>query len=141
MAFVLTPKTSFTAPVTLHVPANGGKTDKLGFSVQFKLLEAEEVRDLMARVQTSSAQQALLLKQRQEQPELAALEPMPAPQLRDRDIIDEVLIGFGTDLQGPDRQPLPFTPDNLDELLKVHGMEGAIVQSFFDHHFKAPVKN
>lgn len=140
MAFVLIPKTSFTAPVTLHVPADGGKTQKLGFSVQFKLLEAEEVRDLMARVRASSAQQDLLLKQRKEQPELA-LEPMPAPQLRDRDIIDEVLIGFGADLQGPDRQPLPFTPDNLDELLKVHGMEGAIAQSFFDHHFKEPAKN
>jgi hypothetical protein len=140
MAFILTPKTSFTAPVTLHVPADGGKKQKLGFSVQFKLLEAEEVRDLMDRVQASSAQKALLLKQRQEQPELA-LEPMPAPQLSDRDIIEEVLIGFGADLQGPDRQPLPFTPDNLDELLKVHGMEAAIVQSFFEHHFKAPEKN
>jgi len=139
MAFTLVPKTQFTAPVEFRIPADNGKTEKISFSVVFKLLSAEQVKDLNDRLAASGAAVRAELARREADP---TQEYTPiAPAVSDRDVINEVLVGFGPDLKGEDKQPLEFTSDNLDALLQIHGAAGAIVESFFKHHFKEPAKN
>ena len=140
MAFILAPQTRFTAPVSFRIPADGGKTQKVSFSVAFKLLHASELKELFQRVQASMEKQRALTRLREQQPDLVH-EPMPEPEFGDRDVIDEVLVGFGEDLLDVDRQPLEFTPGNLDRLLRLAGAQEAIVESFFEYHVKAPGKN
>ena len=140
MTFILAPQTRFTAPVNFRIPADGGKTQKIAFSVVFRLLSAGELYELLKRIDDSTAKQHALIQQREKQPD-QAYDPLPDPDFRDRDLIDEVLIGFGDDLLDVDRQPLAFTPENLERLLSVAGAKAAIVKSFFDHHVKAPEKN
>lgn len=139
--FILTEKPSFTSPVVLHIPADGGKTQKNEFSVVFRFLPADEVKDLFRRLDAQKLVVAARRKRLESDPDGALHAEQEPDAITDREVVDRVLIGFGTDLKGEDRQPLPFTPDNLDRLLRVHGAEQAIVDSFFKHHFKAPEKN
>jgi hypothetical protein len=140
MTFILAPQTKFTAPVHFRVPADGGKTQKIAFSVVFKLLSADELADLQKRARDSNLKQLALIKQREQQSDLEH-DPLPDPEFSNRDLIDEVLIGFGDDLLDVDRQPLAFTTENLERLLSVHGAEAAIIKSFYGHHIEAPQKN
>lgn len=140
MSFILAPQTRFTAPVSFRIPADGGKTQKVTFSVVFKLLSSDELSELRKRASDSAAKQTALIKEREQQPELEH-EPMPDPDFRDLDLIDEVLVGFGDDLLDVDRQPLAFTPENLERLLSVHGAQAAIIKSFHEHYIAAPQKN
>ncbi len=139
--FVLTEKPSFTAPISFHIPADGGKTQKVDFSVSFRFLPADEVKELFRRLDAQKLLTAARQKRLDADPEGALHTDQEADEITDREIIERVLIGFGDDLKGEDRKPLPFTPDNLDRLLRVHGAQQAIVESFFKHHFQAPEKN
>lgn len=139
--FILTDKPSFTSPVVFHTPADGGKTQKNEFSVSFRFLPADEVKELFRRLDAQKLLAVARQKRLEADPEGALHAEQEPDEITDREIIDRVLIGFGADLKGEDRQPLPFTPDNLDRLLRVHGTQQAIVESFFKHHFKAPEKN
>ena len=145
MAFVLSkiPET-FTAPVTFKVPADNGKKKDASFTAKFKYLGADGVQELLDRINASAEKQRALAEQRkaEEQAEPTAVRaPLPRPELTDRDTLDMVLAGFGPDVLAEDGQPLPFTPDNVDALLKVHGVGAAMVDSFFKHHFEAREKN
>lgn len=139
--FILTEKPSFTSPVVFSIPADGGKTQKVEFSVLFRFLPADEVKELFRKLDAQKLLTAARHKRLELDPEGGLHAEQEPDEITDREIIDRVLIGFGPDLKGEDRQPLAFTPDNLDRLLRVHGAQQAIVESFFKHHFKAPEKN
>lgn len=139
--FILTEKPSFTAPVAFHIPADGGKTTKVEFSVVFRLLPADEVGDLLKQLDIQRLKAAARQKLIDSDPERALIELQDDDGLTDREIINRVLVGFGRDLMGEDRQPLEFSPANLDRLLSMHGAQRAIVTSFFENHFRAPEKN
>ena len=143
MAFVLQQKPTFTAPVSFSIPADGGKTQKIAFTVVFKLLTAGEHKDLKSRIALSNANHsALVAKLVAEQKENhAPLTSIPQPELTDRDTIDLVLVGFGADLQDESRTPLEFNSVNLDRLLEITGCEAAITSSFFKHYEDQPAKN
>lgn len=144
MAFVLAPKTSFTAPVTLSIPADGGKFNKVTFLVAFKLLSASQVKDLRERVQASHRQLLAAVEQYKAQQEADPTQtpgPLPSPSFTDIDVAHEVLAGFGRDLTTPEGQPVEFTPENVGKLLEINGAAEAIVSSFYKHHFEAPAKN
>lgn len=145
MAFVLSkiPET-FTAPVTFKVPADNGKKKDASFTAKFKYLGADKVQELLDRLNASTEKYRALEAQRkaEEQADPTAVRaPLPRPEFTDRDTLDIVLAGFGPDVLAEDGQPLPFTPENVDALLKVHGVGAAMVKSFFDHHFEAREKN
>lgn len=145
MAFVLSkiPET-FTAPVTFKVPADNGKKKDVSFTVKFKYLGADGVQELNNRINASTEKYRALEAQRdaEERADPTAVRaPLPIPEFADRDVVGIVLAGFGPDVLAEDGQPLPFTPENVDALLAVHGVSGAIVKSFFTHHFEAREKN
>lgn len=145
MAFVLSkiPET-FTAPVTLKVPGEHGKKKDVSFTVKFKYLGTEAVQELMSRIRASSEKQRAQIEQREAElrtDPTAVRAQLPPPDMTDRDTLDMVLAGFGPDVLADDGQPLPFTPESIDALLRVHGCGEAMIDSFFKHHFEAREKN
>lgn len=125
--FVVSTKPTFTAPVVFNLPGDDGRPQKGRFTAVFKYLDKPAVDDLMARI----AERARVLK-----------EDPNATTMNDRDVVDEVLAGFGPDLVEEDRTPMAFIPANVDRLCAIVGVQAAIVTSFFDNFFvKAPAKN
>jgi hypothetical protein len=124
--FVVTSKPTFVAPVAANIPADGGKFTKVKFSVVFKALEKEAIDELLKRIRQSA-------KAVREDPEVG--------QLKDREVLDEVLVGFGADLVEEDRTPMEFTAANVDRLCSIYPLESAMVKSFFDNYVNGPAKN
>ena len=124
--FIVTTKPTFIAPVTAQIPADGGKFTKVKFSVIFKALEKDAVDDLLKRIRQSAK---------------AAREDADATPMKDREVLDEVLEGFGPDLVEEDRTPMAFTPANVDRLCSIYPLEAAMVKSFFDNYVNGPAKN
>lgn len=124
--FVVTSKPTFTAPVAAKIPGDGGKFNTVKFSVVFKALEKEAVDDLLKRIRQGTK---------------ALREDTDTATVTDRQVLDEVLHGFGPDLVEEDRTPMTFTPANVDRLCAIWPLEAAIVKSFFDNYVSAPTKN
>lgn len=124
--FIVTQKPTFIAPVVASIPADGGKFTKAKFSVVFKALEKDAVDDLLKRIRQSAK---------------AAHEDADATPLKDREVLDEVLVGFGPDLLEEDRTPMEFCPGNVDRLCSIYPLEAAMVRSFFDNYVSGPAKN
>lgn len=144
MTFVLQQKPTFTAPVAFSIPADGGKTQKVAFSVVFRMLPASEYKELNSRIALSNANHTALVEKlvaEQKERSGAPLTAIPLPECTDRDTIDTVLVGFGTDLLDEDKTSLEFNEANLDRLLEVNGCAQAIVSSFFKYYAEQPAKN
>ncbi len=125
MTFIFTTKPTFTAPVAAELPADGGKTQKISFSVVFKALTKPEVDSLMERVRASA--------------EVAKKGELPP--LKDSDVLEEILVGFGPDLLEENRQPMAFSQENVRRLCSAWKIEPAIVKSFFTNYINAGEKN
>ena len=123
--FIVTSKPTFTAPVVANLPADGGKFTKVKFSVVFKALEKDAVDELLKRIRQA----------------VKAAQDGDGVPLKDREVLDEVLAGFGTDLFEEDRTPMAFTPANVDRLCAIYPLEAAMVRSFFDNYVNGPAKN
>lgn len=129
--FVLSQSKTFTAPVIAHIPVDGGRTKKATFTVKFKALEKSEVDDLLAKARQSAKDN------------LESLEKGGTrTNSSDRNLIDEVLVGFGDDIKDEDGvTPLAFSQANVDRLCAIWPIEPAIVKSFIDNYINAPTKN
>ena len=124
--FIVTSKPTFIAPVVASIPADGGKVTKVKFSVIFKALDKDAVQDLLRRIRQATK---------------AAQDDADTLPLKDREVLDEVLEGFGPDLLEEDRTPMAFTPANVDRLCSIYPLEAAMVRSFFDNYVNGPAKN
>ena len=125
--FKLTSTPQFLAPVTAHIPGDRGKTTKVTFHVLFKRCTLPEYQELMKRLQESRAE--------------VTADPTSSPKFGDREFLDEVLEGFGDDLQDENGSPMAFTPGNVDRLCAIYPIQPKIVASFFEHYGKAAEKN
>ena len=128
--FVVAQKKTFTAPVVAHIPADGGRTQKITFTVIFKALSKPEVDDLLAAV-----------RQRAKANEEALSSGGQRTTSSDRELIDEVLVGFGDDLREEDNTPMVYNQANVDRLCSICPIEPAIAKSFIDNYVTAPAKN
>ncbi|GAP38786.1 phage tail assembly chaperone [Piscinibacter sakaiensis] len=124
--FKLSTSPRFRAPVVAHIPGDNGKATKVSFGVIFKRLTQDEYKALLARLDESKRE--------------ALKNGDPFPKFGDREMLDEVLVGFDADLQEEDGTPMEFTPQNVDRLLSVYPIQPAIVTSFFDNFGKAAEK-
>jgi hypothetical protein len=130
--FRLTTNPDFLAQVVAHIPADRGKTTRVAFHVAFRRLEQREYQDLMARLRESRLEAERIEKE----------TGRPAvPAFGDRQLLDEVLVGFGDDLQDEVGSPLPFTPENVDRVLAIYPIQPRMVAAFFDNFGKAAEKN
>lgn len=124
--FVVTSKPTFIAPVVAQIPADGGRFEKVKFSVIFKALDKSEVDEMLKEIRSHAK---------------AVADDADATPMKDRDLIDKLLVGFGPDLVEEDRTPMAFTPTNVDRLCAIWPIEPAIVKSFFDNYISGPTKN
>ena len=128
--FIVAQKKTFTAPVVAHIPGDNGRTQKVSFTAIFKALSKPEVDDLLAAaIQRAKANEEAMANGGQRSTS------------SDREVIDEVLVGFGDDLREEDNTPMAFNQANVDKLCRVWPIEPAIAKSFFDNYINAPAKN
>ena len=128
--FTISTKKTFTAPVVAHIPSDGGRNQKISFMVVFKALSKPEVDDALDAARKRAKANA---------------ESMADGGQRifnsDRELIDEVLVGFGDDLREEDGTPMQYNRANVDRLCSIWPLEAAIAKSFVDHYIQAPAKN
>jgi len=134
--FIVASNPTFTAPVVANIPADGGKLTKAKFSVVFKALPKSEVDDLLKSIRDRTKAQIRAAKAEEKGEVIDEVQ-----SLSDRDVLDQVLVGFGPDLLEEDRTPMAFTPANVDRLCSIFPVEHAIVKSFFENYITGPTKN
>ena len=126
MAFVLKQSDSYTWPVSIKLPANGGKRERQTFDAEFKRLPQSRINEIQ-----------LLANNR-----VKALERGDdvGDGISDLSIADEILVGWDGIVDG-DGEPVPFSKGSKAQLLDVPLMAGAIIEAFFDSLVEQKRKN
>jgi hypothetical protein len=114
MAFVLKQTDSYTWPVPVELPADGGRFNKQTFDAQFKRLPQDRIRDIMDKIQ--------------------------AGEIDDDTLCREILIGW-SGVQDNKSEEIPFSESSLNVMLNVQMVAAAVVSAWFDSLAKAKRKN
>jgi len=113
MAFVLKQSASYTWPVPLLIPVDGGRREKHSFDAEFKRLPQSRINEIIKLAR------ALELGRGDEE------------SLDDKTAAKEILIGWAgiTDDSGKD---VPFSEAALDQLLEIPTIAGQIIRAWFN---------
>jgi hypothetical protein len=114
MAFVLSQSKSYSWPVTVEFPIDGGRFDKQSFDAEFKRLPQTRIREIWDAIQ--------------------------AGELNDDDLCAEVLVGW-VGIQDAKGGDVPFSEKAKTDLLNVPLVAAAIVTSWLDSLAKGKRKN
>lgn len=126
MAFVLQQSDSYTWPVSIKLPANGGKREKQTFEAEFKRLPQSRINEIQLLVQ-----QRIKAAERGED---------TGEGITDQSIADEVLVGWEGIVDGDD-EAVSFNKGTKAQLLDVPMMAGALIEAFFESLVEAKRKN
>jgi hypothetical protein len=126
VAFVLKQSDSYTWPVSIKLPANGGKRERQTFDAEFKRLPQSRINEIQLQVQ-----QRMKAAERGDD---------TGEGISDQSIADEVLVGWDGIVDG-DGEPVPFSKGSKAQLLDVPMMAGAIIEAFFESLVEAKRKN
>ena len=123
MAFVLKQSATYTWPITLVLPIDGGRREKHTFDGEFRRLPQTRINEIIR------------LARLQERGKLADDE-----ELQDQDAAREILVGWSgvTDDDGKD---VPFSEAALSQLLEIPTVAGQVVRTWFDSLEVAKRKN
>jgi len=123
MAFVLKQSATYTWPITLVLPVDGGRREKHTFDGEFRRLPQTRINEIVK------------LAQLQDRGMLADDE-----ELRDQDAAKEILAGWSNivDDQG---QEIPFSDAAVNQLLEIPTIAGQVVRAWFDSLEVAKRKN
>jgi hypothetical protein len=112
MAFVLKQSASYTWPVPLLIPVDGGRREKHSFDAEFKRLPQSRINEIIKLAR------ALELGRGDDE------------ALDDKSAAKEILIGWTgiTDDAGKD---VPFSESALDQLLEIPTIAGQIIKAWF----------
>jgi hypothetical protein len=126
MAFVLKKAATYSWPVTIELPVDGGRYEKQTFEGIFNRLKQSRVTQIQV--------EAMKLK--------AAIQKDQdiSGMVKDQEIADEVLAGWKGILD-EDGDELPFSEAVKAELLEIPSVAGSIVMAFGDSISKAKAKN
>lgn len=100
--FKLEKKSTFTWPVTVNVPKDGGTFASHQFTAEFKLQEQSKVDALLLRFQQN-----------------------------DEDILKELLVGW-LGVQDSDGDELDYTEENKAKLLDIPYVRSALLKAYFE---------
>ncbi|WP_157669905.1 hypothetical protein [Chitinibacter sp. GC72] len=89
--------------VTVDFPMGNGIFKSASFDAQFARLEQEELEELSAKIVTGA--------------------------IPDREVVERVLVGWRGPLDAAGN-PLPFSPENRDAVLKLYPTQPTIVREF-----------
>ena len=115
MAFILKQSSSYSWPVTIRMPADGGKREKQSFEAEFKRLPQSRIAEIQAMAQK-------LVK--------AAEAGEQLDGISDVSVADEVLVGWSGILD-EDGEEVPYSETNKAILLEVPLMAASLVQAYF----------
>lgn len=113
MPFVISQSSTYTWPVTVEFPADGGRTERQTFDAEFRRLTQSRVRELADAIQSG--------------------------ELTDADIALEVMTGWSGVTDGD--AEIPFSDRNLRQLIELPLVASAIVVAFFGSLSGARRKN
>lgn len=114
MPFVLSQSDSYSWPVTVEFPVDGGRFDRQTFDAQFKRLPQDRIREIWDRIQSD--------------------------ELGDDGLCDEILVGWAGIQDGKNAE-VPYSEKAKRDLLRVPLVAAAIVGAWFDSLNKARRKN
>jgi hypothetical protein len=129
MAFVLAQSATYSWPVPFDMPIDGGKFRRESFDAVFNRLPQSKVEEIMA------AEQELRIAYENGTSDLKSLLPIVRAHAA------EVMAGWSGIKDVDGGEDLPFTQSNLEQLLEVPMMAGAILQAFGASLQKAKTKN
>ena len=123
MAFVLSQSDSYTWPVTLVIPVDGGRREKHTFDAEFTRLSQTRINEIVRQAKESSGE----------------LAKDPA-MLEDQTACAEILIGWSNvvDDKGDD---VPFSIKALDQLLELPTIAAQIIRAWSESLEVAKRKN
>lgn len=111
MAFVLKQSATYSWPVTLRLPVDGGRYEKQTFDAQFRRLSQSRINEIQDLVRA---------KQRGDDVDLT-----------DQSVADEVLAGWAG-VQDDDGEEVPFSATVKAELLNIPAVASGIVVAYFE---------
>ncbi len=126
MAFVLKQSDSYTWPVSIKLPANGGKRERQTFDAEFKRLPQSRINEIQREVQVR-------VKANEKGEDTGE-------GVSDQSIADEILVGWDGIVDG-DGEPVPFSNAVKAQLLDVPIMAGALVAAYFESLVEQKRKN
>jgi hypothetical protein len=126
VAFVLKQSDSYTWPVSIKLPANGGKRERQTFDAEFKRLAQSRINEIQREVQ-------LRVKANEKGEDTGE-------GISDQSIADEILVGWDGIIDG-DGEPVPFSNAVKAQLLDVPMMAGALVAAYFESLVEQKRKN
>lgn len=111
--FKIVQNPSYTWPVTVEIPGDGGKTEKATFDAEFKRLTASRVDEIRQSVERG--------------------------EMRDVDLAREVLVGWSGIVDGDGQ--VPYSESARDQLLDIPMVATAIVMALLGSISGARRKN
>lgn len=126
MAFVLNQSQSYSWPVSINLPADGGKREKSSFDALFKRLPQSRINEIQQLVQQR-------IKSAERGDELDN-------GVTDQSIAAEILVGWAGILDA-DGDDVPYSEAVKAQLLDVPMMAGALIEAYFTSLVELKRKN
>jgi hypothetical protein len=123
MAFVLKQSDTYTWPITLILPVDGGRREKHTFDGEFKRLPQTRINEI---VRQARAMERGRLNEDE--------------GLEDQDAAIELLAGW-SNVVDDEGNEIPFSTKALDQLLEIPTVAGQIVRAWFESLEVAKRKN
>lgn len=111
--FKISQSDTYTWPVVIEVPADGGRVEKATFDAQFKRLTQSRIEEIRKAIERE--------------------------EIRDVELVQEVLTGWAGVID--DNGPVPYSEAARDLLLDIPMVAGAIVLALFQSLSGAKRKN
>ena len=126
MAFVLKQSDSYSWPVSIKLPADGGKRERQTFDAEFKRLPQSRINEIQELVQK----------------QIKATErgEATASEISDQSIADEILVGWDGIVDG-EGEPVPYSKASKAMLLDIPMMAGALISVYFESLVEQKRKN
>jgi hypothetical protein len=121
--FKLNQSDTYFFPVTVELPIDGGKFDKVKFDAEFKRLPRAQIKDIMSRVGTTA-------------PDGSKIED----PINDDGVLDRVFVGWKgiVDEKG---DVVEYSQTAREAVLEIHGVAAGIVRAWFDSLSGSKTKN
>jgi hypothetical protein len=126
VAFVLNQSQSYSWPVSINLPADGGKREKSSFDALFKRLPQSRINEIQQLVQ-----QRIKAAERGDELDNG---------VTDQSIAAEILVGWAGILDA-DGDDVPYSEAVKAQLLDVPMMAGALIEAYFTSLVELKRKN
>lgn len=123
MAFVLKQSASYTWPITLVIPVDGGRREKYTFDGEFRRLPQTRINEIIKMARAMERNRA-----------------SDDEMLEDQDAAREILMGW-SGVVDDNAKEIPFSEGALSQMLEIPTVAGQIVKAWFESLDVAKRKN